>query len=57
MTNGSPVGQSLPPLSPEDHVCHACDFDYAAIDVPAALVSQLESLATLETEAATGEAR
>ncbi len=43
MTNGSPVGQSLPPLSPEDHVCHACDFDFAAIDVPVALAA-IESL-------------
>jgi DinB family protein len=39
MTNGAPARQALPPLSPEDHVCDACAFDFAAIDVPDALAA------------------
>jgi hypothetical protein len=42
MTKNFPLGsadKSLPPLSPEDHVCAACDFDFATIDVPDALAA------------------
>jgi hypothetical protein len=42
MTKNFPLGsadKSLPPLSPEDHVCAACDFAFATIDVPDALAA------------------
>jgi hypothetical protein len=40
MTKDFPLGladKSLPPLSPEDYVCAACEFDFATIEVPDAL--------------------